>query len=547
MPATIVIRMGRSKMKRYLLILSFLSAIVAHAQRQEFARVSYLNDQSVYLKFEDTRGIKEGDTLYDASSNAACLQIQKVSSISVLAKRIANCEIELKQRFFVRLSADEEPPEMTEPVSPNTPQISENSADSLQGKPNQSSSRPRQAEKGFLNLALSSAATLSTNGRNNYRSVARASLGLDSLWGQDLSLEVYGNAQNFNRNYESTGDDFRANIYNAALVYRPIKNQEFVLGRRLNRRVASLGAIDGLQWEGHWGNWTSGVIAGSRPDFENYGFNLNLMQYGAYGAYDWSNTQTKQRGQLSLGLMEQRNGAGIDRRYLYTQQSLRWGKLYAFTSAEIDLYENFDTAQAANTARLSSLYLSLRYRLNSRWTVFASYDNRQQIIFFERFDSEVERLLSEQGAREGYRFRTNYRFFKSTHLGLSYNLRTNPTYGNNAENLQASLSQHNLPWLGGSISYRFNLNRNGNLNSEINSIRYARNFRSGSRLSAYYRYVSFQYALREITLDAQHYYGIEYSQALRNDWNLGLMAEYSMIHQQDQLRIFLRLNKRLKF
>jgi hypothetical protein len=532
-------------MRNLIVIGLVLCGFIALGQERREAEVTYLNSQSVYLRFENTDGINEGDTLYNSSDNSPCLQVQRVSSVSCLAIRIGNCEPVKGQKFYILKEASKTVEEETETTAPSSPQVIESAADSLSRISQSPELKTRKRDKGFLNLGFSSAATLNDANRQNYRSLMRSSLRVDSLFGKDLSLEAYGNLQSFRRGYASSADDYRANIYNLALVYQPVESQRIVLGRRINPRVASLGAIDGLQWEGSWGNWSAGAILGSRPDFGNYAYNFNLMQYGAYGAYDWH--KGKQSGALSLGLMQQTNQGAIDRRYIYTQQSYRWSRLYVFASAEVDLYENFDTAQAANTFRLSSLYLSARYRLSNRWTLFASYDSRQQIIFFERYDSEIERLLAEQGAREGIRLRSDYRFWKSTHLGLSYNLRTNPTFGNNSQNLQASISQHRLPWIGGSLIYRFNINRNGNLNSEINSLRYSRNIQSKSRVSAYYRYVSMAYALREINLDPQHFYGLEYSHQFGNQWNLGIMGEYSMIHQQDQIRVYLRVNKRLKF
>lgn len=527
--------------KYLILFLAFGSGL--KSQQKAWAEISFLSGESVYLRFANTRGLGEGDTLFNAEGQA-CLSIQKVSSVSVLARSISDCTLQKGQRFWVRLRADAEEGKAEE-ASPPSPVLAESKADSIANPTQEATAKREPRKRGFIDLAWNSGSTFSDGGRANYRNVLRMNMRADSLLGRDLSLEFYSNAQSFVRNFNSDGDDFRANVYNLALVYQPRVNQRLVLGRKINPRIASLGAIDGLQWEGKWKAWRSGVIAGSRPDFENYGLNLNLMQYGAYGAYDWRGKQSM--AQLSIGLMEQRNQGATDRRYLYTQQSFRLGKGYYFASAEVDLYQNFDTAQASSAFQLSSLYLSARYRVNKRLSLFASFDSRRPVIFFERYDNEVERLLSEQGAREGWRLRADYQIFKRSLLGLSYNLRTNPTFGNAAQNLQLYWRQNRLPWVGGSLSYRFNLNRNGNLNSEINSLRYYRSFRSGFNFSAYYRYASYGYVLRDIILDPQHYYGVETAWQMGDDWRAGLMAEYSMINQENVLRVYFRISKRLQF
>lgn len=536
-------------MKRSLIHSIFFLALAfgLKAQERKQGTVSYVSAQNIYLRFESTAGLREGDTLYTKEGGQACLRIAKISSISCLAQKIGNCEIAKGDLYY--LVVEKEPdPIAEEPAIAQGPrgETIENASDSLSmAQTGDLAPAMRVRKRHYVDFGLSNGTTISSTRQSNYRSNLRTRLYVDSLLGRPLSLEAYGVFQDFRRSYESEADAFRANLYNLALTYRPNEHHQIVLGRKINRRVASLGAIDGLQWEGQWNKFRVGAIAGSRPDFVNFGFNPQLLQYGAYAAYDWR--KNKSFGQLSLGLMEQQNGGATDRRYLYTQQNFRYQRLSLFASAEVDLFENFDTATAQNTFKLSSLYLSARYRASDRWNLFLSYDTRQQIIFFERFDSEVERLLAEQGAREGWRIRSDFRFFKSTHLGLSYNLRTNPTFGNRSQNLQASLVQYRLPWIGGNLAYRFNLNQNGNLNSEINSLRYSRNSRSNFRFSLYYRYASYQYALREITLDPQHFYGLELSKTFDNNLNLGLNAEYSQINNQDLIRVYFRINKRLHF
>ncbi len=532
---------------RYIVFLALLG-FGLQAQSFKEAEVSFISGESVYLRFEDTQGVQEGDTLYNLESGKACLAILRVSSVSCLAKSIGNCTIEKGMRFQMRLAVDVETAK-EERLVEDEPILSgvqaESKEDSLAINKETGGSTKPSPKHNYLNIGLSTALTQSDNGRNNYRSALRTTFRMDSLFGQDLSLEAYGILKDYRRNYESEADPFRANLYNLALIYGAGEHHKISLGRKINRRVSSLGAIDGLQWEGSWNRWSVGAIAGSRPDFETFGYNPDLLQYGLYGAYDWQEKASS--GQFSLGVLEQRNAGAIDRRYLYTQQNFSWGRFYAFASAEVDLYENFDTAAATNTAKLSSLYLSLRYRITDRWSVFASYDSRQQIIFFERYDTEVERLLAEQGARQGFRIRSDYRFFRATTLGLSYNWRSNPTFGNHSENLQAYLRQGNLPWIGGSLVYRFNKNQNGNLDSEINSLRYSRSFRQNWQISAYSRYVSYKYSFWDITLDPQMYYGLEFSKTFAQNWNIGLMGEYSQISDQDLIRVYLRINRKLRF
>ncbi len=535
-------------MKNILYIVFSLIGYQAWSQSSQ-GEVSYLSAGNVYVRFASTAKLSTGDTLFlDSDHQQACLRILKKSSLSALCERIADCELEKGRKVYApnRVNTMTEKTDPKPTASPDPPR---SRRDSLARRLETESqfSKPIRADQHFrARFSYDNASTYRSDDlRGNMRNVFRSSLSWDSLGGRDLRFESYFNAQHFQRSYESEADPFRLNFYNLALVYG-IEQHLIVLGRRINRRFSSLGAIDGLQYEYQLKKFRFGAIAGSRPDFENFGYNPGLMQYGAYLAYD--HRQGKFNLQTTLGAVQQSNNGAIDRRYLYTQNSLSYGAWFWFSSAEVDLYQNYDTATAQSDFKLTSLYLSLRYRVNSKWSLFASYDTRRQIIFFEQFDSEVERLLTEQGQRQGLRLRTNYRLFANTQIGLTYNIRLASNANEGSENYSAYLSQR-LPWRLGTLSYRFNLNRSNFLSSEINSLRYSRYWGPSNRLytAAYYRYLSYLYPQREIVLDPVMYMGLECSYRFAGDWSLGALAEYNINYQEDLIRFNLRLTKNIKF
>ncbi|MCK7529797.1 MAG: hypothetical protein MZV63_01430 [Marinilabiliales bacterium] len=53
-------------------------------------------------------------------------------------------------------------------------------------------------------------------------------------------------------------------IYNLSIRYDLNESTSFSLGRRINPRIASMGATDGIQFEKSVKNFTIGVLAGSR-------------------------------------------------------------------------------------------------------------------------------------------------------------------------------------------------------------------------------------------------------------------------------------------
>jgi hypothetical protein len=58
---------------------------------------------------------------------------------------------------------------------------------------------------------------------------------------------------------------------------------------------------------------------GSRPDYSNYGYNLDLLQFGGY--VNRSDSIGDGTMQNSIAVMQQMNNSKTDRRFLYLQHN----------------------------------------------------------------------------------------------------------------------------------------------------------------------------------------------------------------------------------
>jgi hypothetical protein len=176
-----------------------------------------------------------------------------------------------------------------------------------------------------------------------------------------------------------------------------------------------MGAIDGIQFEKNIRNFSFGVIAGSRPDFTDYGFNLSLFQYGA-----WLGYSTKSNGkssQSSLAYIEQTNDFKTDRRFLYFQHSNSLIRnLNLFTSAEVDLFM-IENGAPVTTLDLTGLYLSLSYRLSGKISITGAYDARKNVVYYETYKSFTDRILEEE-MRQGYRLNGSWRINPKMATGI---------------------------------------------------------------------------------------------------------------------------------
>ena len=190
-----------------------------------------------------------------------------------------------------------------------------------------------------------------------------------------------------------------------------------------------------------------GVLAGTRPDYENYGFNFNLFQYGAYLA---AGTITADKyNETSLAFMQQTNNGKTDRRFLYFQHSnslLR--NLFVLGTFEIDLYkmtiDSLNDEHPSNTFNPTGLYLSLRYRLAKSFTISGSYDARKNIMYYETYKSYIDRILDSE-IRQGFRLQANYNITNAVVVGVQAGYRYLKSDPHPSRNLYGYLSYNQIP------------------------------------------------------------------------------------------------------
>ncbi|MBK9017712.1 MAG: hypothetical protein IPM82_28740 [Saprospiraceae bacterium] len=257
-------------------------------------------------------------------------------------------------------------------------------------------------------------------------------------------------------------------IYSLAVRYDLDKNSSISLGRKINPRISSMGVIDGLQVEKGLGNFMVGAIAGSRPNYTDYGFDLNLLQAGAYVGYNTS--RDFKQSQSTLAFIEQHNGSKTDRRFVYLQHSNSLVKDFNFFgSMEVDLYENLN-GQAKSTLSLTNMYLSLRYKLSKQLSLTTSYDNRKNIIYYESYKSYIDQLVDDE-TRQGLRFNINYRPLKFVTWGANASWRFQKSDMNLSKNLNSYLNFSRVPWIGASASITANFLQTNYLDSKMFGIR----------------------------------------------------------------------------
>jgi len=331
-------------------------------------------------------------------------------------------------------------------------------------------------------------------------------------------------------------------VYNFAVHYDATPTLFLTLGRNINPKISSLGAIDGLQVEKYYGKKYIGAIGGFRPDIFNYGFNANLLQYGGY-----IGVLTEEKffySQTTIGFIQQQNSGEIDRRYAYFQHTSTIAKnLNLFSSLEVDLFSKLNE-EVTNEFNLTNLYVSARYRFSRKFNMMVSYDSRKRIIYYETYQTEIERLLDDDIARQGARVRINGRPVKNILAGASYSKRFQNNSMNRSDNIYGYVTLSKVPFINGRLSLSYNQNESNYLKSNIASIRHSNNYFHGS-LSAdlYYRFVYYDYVSSLDPLK-QHYVGTNLSYNITRKLRFGLTGEATISDLENNYRIYSRIVQR---
>ena len=511
--------------------------------------VTYKASQNIYVRFSNTDIIGVGDTLYSNKAGilSPCMIVSKKSSSSCICQKIQDCKIDVED--IVVFQKKKLQKQIEETIINDGPEIGEQGDDPIERSKKENSQSSKSIFKQKVRARVSAATYSNLSNEENddrHRTMLRFSINADHINDSKLSLETY---VNYRKNFIE-GDlpaDYQTsfiNVYNLAVTYDIDSTMSISLGRKINRKISSIGPIDGLQVDKYFKNFYVGGVVGFKPDISGFEFNSELYEFGGYIGHYKSNKSIYTM--TTFGVLEQHNGGPVDRRYAYLQHSSTlWRKLSFFTSAEVDIYDKINGV-ISNNPRLTNLYLSARYRVNRRLSFSLSYDARKRIIYYETLRTEVERLLADDEQRQGIRGRINFKPFKYINTSVSYSKRFQSDNQNKSDNINATLSHSKVPIISGRFSFNINMNESNYLTSKIMSFRYSRSLiKRKLQGGFYYRIVKYDYGSSDFT-SSQNYYGTNLSFRLTKSLRLSILGELSMRDTNQRIRINTKLIKRFK-
>ncbi|MFK7937443.1 MAG: hypothetical protein AB8G22_28265 [Saprospiraceae bacterium] len=534
------------------LILCCFCCAALHAQESvvlESGTVTFISTRNVYVKFKSTQQIKTQDTLFveNAGRLIPVLKVENKSSSSTVCSPIGSRKMKVDEVVVARIApplppiedpaSTEKEPALNDPFNTNQAQIPANDPVLKPDEDediNDANVLFKEKIKGRLSAA--SYSNLS-NYQNLHRMRYAFSLRAYNIKNSRFSVDNYITFRHTLNDTMALADMLK--VYALSVRYDFDQNMTLTFGRKINPKFSSMGAIDGLQAEKTWNNVSVGVVAGTRPDFRDYSFNAQLPQFGGYVSLS-SNAESKY-SQSTLGFIQQMNSGSIDRRFVYFQHSSTLAKnLDLFSSFEVDLFENINN-EIRNNARLTNLYASLRYRINRKWRLSMSYDNRRNIIYYESYKTFIDQYIEDE-TRQGLRFGISNHATRNIFWGLTANVRFQGSQRNPARNASAYVTFNRVPFIKSRATIRTSYLQTDFLTSQMASVNFSKDLlRNKLNASVYYRWIYYQYTAGDRTLN-QHIGGASLNFRIQKNLSLNLFYEGTF---DSSNKVFNRFNLKL--
>jgi hypothetical protein len=505
--------------------------------------ISYVTSNNVYVRFSDTEHLSNGDTLLILQNDdlIPALIVTNKSSISAVCTPLPGFSFQENDKV---LSRNAPSVEMIETIPEDVDTVSKTHFVAVPQTVKTEEDKSKRQQQIGGRLSISSY----TNWSNAVDDVGQRmrytfSFSGQYLGGSKLSMEMYVSFVHHADRWQEIKDDIfnGLKIYNFSLRYDISQKTKIWFGRKINYKLTSLGAIDGLQFEHHFGSLSLGLVAGSRPDYKNYSINPGLFQYGVYLSHELYNGTGRMEN--TIAFMNQTNEWKTDRRFLYFQHTNTLiKKLFFMGTVEFDLF-SMENGNPKNTFNLSNLYLLLRFKVFKNFSISGSYTARQNIIYYETYKDFLERLL-ESPTLQGFRLMLNYRPVKYLSVGLKGGYRFRPDDPKPTNNIYGYVTYSMIPGIKASATGSVTWLETSYLKGLIYSFGLSRDFAKGKIFTGInYRYVSYDFTTSDLPL-LQHIAEVNINWRIYRKLTMGIYYEGAFESINTFNRVYLNLTQR---
>lgn len=462
--------------------------------------VTFKSSVNVYVKYPSTESIQVGDTLYHSKDSLVpYLVVSYISSTSCVGKNISNRVINISDLLYAKINTRQVRDSVPSAAAPKA--LVKKTATPVRQNPAITETNKPMQQKITGRLSMASYSSFSANqGKDAHRLRYTLVLNAKNIQGSGWSGESYISFRHRVGEWQEVKAHLfdALKVYNLAMKYDFNQNEHIWFGRKINLHVSNIGAVDGVQYEKKIKNMTYGAILGSRPDYSDYSFNLKLMQAGIFVGHTFRN----KIGDMSstLAFLEQKNNFKTDRRFVYFQQSNTLMKnLMFFGSFELDLYKKLE-GRSVSTLSPSSIYLSMRYKVNKKLAFSTSYDALKNVIYYESYKNYIDQII-EQEVRQGLRFGADFSPFTAVSIGATAGYRFQANRADPSKNADLYISFYQVPWLNLSATVSATLLQTDYLDGNILGLRLSKSFKDGKwSVETSFRRVQYLYSNAELPL-----------------------------------------------
>jgi len=527
-----------------ILVFFFSEALLAQERKKEIeGTVTYLTAQNIYIKFLSARGIKIGDKIFIKRNDVLVpvLSVDNASSVSCVGKATGTEKLKVGDKVIALISKEDAAIEQQSFRMQPTQNLQDTSKFSAHTSTDKQITRKERIDGRFQISSYTNLSNLPSGSNTRLRYIW--SMNASNINNSPVSLDTYISFAHKLNDWSPIRENIfnGLKIYDLNLKYETGEKTTVWLGRKINPKISSLGAIDGLQLEMNFKHFYWGAVAGFRPDYTNYSFNKNLLEYGAFLGHISKNGNGVM--QTSFAGFNQTNSGNTDRRYVYFQHDNSMLKnLNLFLSSEFDLYKVVN-GLSANELTLTSLYLMLNYRVSRKLSLSASYDNRKNIIYYETYKNYVDMMLAD-ATRQGVQLRINYRPIPFVNMGISSSYWDRAGDTKPTKNINGFINYTQLPLWKVSASLTANVLQTNYVNGVIYGLRLDKDLLKGKlNWGINYRYVDYTYLSSSGKL-LEHIVATDLSMQFTRKFSLSLNYEGTFEKQNNYHQIYCSVIKR---
>ena len=346
----------------------------AEPKSVEWATVTYLSGQNVYIDAGTARGLREGSRLevVRAGGVMANLVVAFVSSTR------ASCTIESASVSIVVGDSARFVPA----VVPRDPA-------GLAASPARAAANPARPLHGRLGVRYLSITTPGSGSDILQPAVdARVEGPLGGPVGVLLDVRAHRTRLTGASAPASPGE---TRVYQAAIQVQGRRNPgRLMLGRQFASAVSPIGLFDGMAADLAFPHWGMGALAGTQPDPVRFSYSSLIREYGAWLQVH-NAPGTPGIWSLTTAAVGSYQGGEVNREFVYAQGVLVTRRLSVFASQELDINRDWKTDAGEPSTSPTSTFATMRLSPVDGFALSGGFDNRRNVrLYRDWINPEVE-------------------------------------------------------------------------------------------------------------------------------------------------------------